>query len=174
MFNLFFTTISTSKQFFSSERDQDSDKKEEQALYITFSQPDWVIAQNERFWLAVTTKKSNPKNSESSEATAKLNVYSRKYNFNCSVVANIQAELYSVCGKTYTLAFAMVQPWKKPFGKAKALGFEKTKGIAWHWREQRCVDFNVQRQISQSHGEISSNCGKTNIFHKTKQIFFII
>ena len=28
------------------------------------------------------------------------------------------------CGKTYTLAFAMVQPWKKPFGKAKALEFE--------------------------------------------------
>ena len=33
------------------------------------------------------------KNSESSEVTAKLNVYSRKYNFNCSVAANIQAEL---------------------------------------------------------------------------------
>ena len=48
----------------------------------------------------------------------------RKYNFNCSVTANIQAEFYDDCGKTYTLAFAMVQPWKKPFGKAKALAFE--------------------------------------------------
>ena len=58
------------------------------------------------------------------EATVKLNVYSRKYS---SVVAKVQAELKSFCGKTYRLAFGLVQRWKKPFGKAKALEFEKKK-----------------------------------------------
>ena len=32
--------------------------KKEQAFYITFSQSDWFIAQNERFWLAITTRKN--------------------------------------------------------------------------------------------------------------------
>jgi len=68
-------------------------QKKEQALSITFSQSDWFIPQNKRFWMAITTRKSYQKNSESSETTVKLNVYSRKYNFNCSVTANVQAEL---------------------------------------------------------------------------------
>jgi len=84
---------------------------------------------NESFWLAVTSRNSSLKNSESSEATAKLNVYSRKYNFNCSVTVKIQAELKSFWCKTYTLAFLKVQPWKKPFGKIKALEFEKKKAL---------------------------------------------
>ena len=63
------------------------------------------------------------------EATVKLNVYSRKY---CSVAAKVQAELKSFCGKTYRLAFGLVQRWRKPFGKAKALEFEKKKGTALH------------------------------------------
>lgn len=32
--------------------------KKEQAFYITFSQSDWFIAQNERFRLAITTRKN--------------------------------------------------------------------------------------------------------------------
>ena len=93
-----------------SERDPDRDTKKEQALYITFSPSDWFIPQIERFWLAITTRNSHRKNSESSEATVKLNVYSRKYiNFNWSVTANIHAELQSFCGKTYTLEEAF---WK--------------------------------------------------------------
>jgi len=36
-----------------------------------------------------------------------------------------------------------------------------TKSVT-HWREQRCLDSNRQRQISQSDCEISSNCGKKN------------
>ena len=75
------------------ERDQVRDTKKEQELYITFSQSDWFIPQNERFWLAITTRHSYHKNLESSKATVKSNVYWRKYNFYCSVTANIQAEL---------------------------------------------------------------------------------
>ena len=103
----------------------------EHVLYVAFSQSDWFIAQNERFWLAIIARNSYHKNSESSEVTAKLNIYSRKYNFNCSVTANIQAELWSFCGKTCILEFVMVQPRKKPFGKAKALEIKK-KGIVLH------------------------------------------
>ena len=78
---------------FFSERDQVRDTKKEQDLYITFSQSNWFIPQNERFWLATTTRHSYHKNLESSEATVKSKVYSRKYNFYCSVTTNIQAEL---------------------------------------------------------------------------------
>ena len=42
--------------FFVNTDDQDRDTKKEQALSITFSQSDWFIAQNERFWLAITTQ----------------------------------------------------------------------------------------------------------------------
>ena len=44
--------------------------------------------------------------------------------------AQSTAELQSFGGKACTLAFAMVGLLKKPFGKAKALEFEKKKGIA--------------------------------------------
>ena len=50
------------------------------------------ILQNERFWLAITTSKSYHKNSESSDKNESWTLNSRKYNFNCSVTANIQAE----------------------------------------------------------------------------------
>ena len=46
---LFFTTISTLKKMFISERVQDRDTKKEQALSIAFSQSDWFISSNERF-----------------------------------------------------------------------------------------------------------------------------
>jgi len=59
------------------ERDQDLDTKKEQALFITFSQSDCFIAQNDPLWFAITTRNSSHKNSESREATVKLNVYSR-------------------------------------------------------------------------------------------------
>ena len=52
-------------------------------------------------------------------------LYGNRQN-NKTVNANIQAELQSVGGKSYTLAFAIVQPYKNPFGKAKAE--EKKKG----------------------------------------------
>ena len=65
----------------------------QRVAYLSFSQPDWFIPQNERFWLAITTKNSEHKNPESSDATVKVNVYSRKYNFNCLGTANIQAGL---------------------------------------------------------------------------------
>lgn len=48
------------------------------------------------------------------------------------MLKKVQAELKSFCGKTYRLAFGLVQQWRKPFGKAKALEFEKKKGIALH------------------------------------------
>ena len=70
--------------------------KKEQALYVTFSQSDWFIPKmsvSSTTSTASTTRNSYHKNSESIEATVKLNVYSRKYNLNCSVSANIQAEL---------------------------------------------------------------------------------
>ena len=68
------------------------------------------------------------------KATVKLNVDSRKYSS-----AN-QAELKSFCGKTYRLAFGLVQRWKKPFAKAKALEFEpKKRNCLTHWRDQRGV-----------------------------------
>ena len=81
------------RKWFFRERKQDRDTKKEQALYITFSQSDWSIAQDERFWLVITTRNDYHKNSELSEATAKLNVYSRNYDLNCLVTANIQWEL---------------------------------------------------------------------------------
>ena len=56
-------------EFFFPERYQDRDTKKAQALSITFSQSDWFIAQNERLWLAITTRKSYHENSESSETT---------------------------------------------------------------------------------------------------------
>ena len=59
----------TKKMFFFSESDQDRDTKKAQALSITFSQSDWFIPQIERFWLAITARKSYHKNSESSETT---------------------------------------------------------------------------------------------------------
>ena len=37
-------------------RDQNHDKKKEQALSITFSQYDWFISQYERSWLAITLR----------------------------------------------------------------------------------------------------------------------
>ena len=40
---------------FFKERDQDRYTKKEQALRVTFSQSDWFIVQNKRFWLAITT-----------------------------------------------------------------------------------------------------------------------
>ena len=70
--------------------------KKEQALYVTFSQSDWFIPKmsvSSTTSTASTTRNSYHKNSESIEATVKLNVYSRKYNLNCSVSANVQAEL---------------------------------------------------------------------------------
>ena len=39
-------------------RVQSVTQKKEQALSITFSQSDWFIFQNERFWLAITTSES--------------------------------------------------------------------------------------------------------------------
>ena len=90
------------------------------------------------------------------EATVKLNVYSRKY---CSVAAKVQAELKSFCGKTYRLAFGLVQRWKKLFGKAKALEFEKKKGIAWHI-DAISVAWLLSTTASRSDCEISSDCGK--------------
>lgn len=84
------------ESFFFSERDQDRDTKKEQALYVTFSQSDWFIPKmsvSSTTSTASTTRNSYHKNSESIEATVKLNVYSRKYNLNCSVSANVQAEL---------------------------------------------------------------------------------
>ena len=70
--------------------------KKEQALYVTFSQSDWFIPEmsvSSTTSTANSTRNSYHKNSESIEATVKLNVYSRKYNLNCSVSANVQAEL---------------------------------------------------------------------------------
>jgi len=111
------------KNFF-WEHDQDRDTKKQQWLYITFSQSDWFIVQSEGFWLAIT-RSFYHKNYELSGVTTKLNIYSPKYNFDCSVTANVQAELESFCDKTHTLVFAMVQPWKKPFGKTNGLEIEK-------------------------------------------------
>ena len=70
--------------------------KERASIVLTLSQSDWFIAQGEHFWLAITRRNSYHKNSELSKATAKLNIYSPKYNFNCSVTANIQAEFQGV------------------------------------------------------------------------------
>ena len=89
---VFYHNSNGKENVFFSERDQDRDTKKEQALSITFSQSDWFILQNERFWLAITTSKSYHKNSESSDKNESWTLNSRKYNFNCSVTANIQAE----------------------------------------------------------------------------------
>ena len=70
----------------------------------------------------------------------------------------------------------MVQQWKKPFEKAKALEFEKKKeGIAWHIDASSVVWTHIQRQISQSDGEISGNCGKISIntFHIPLEVILI-
>ena len=87
---------STFKESVFSERDQDRDTEKEQALNVTFSQSDWFIPKmsvSVTTSIASTRRNSHHNNSESIEATVKLNVYSRKYNFNCSVTANVQAEL---------------------------------------------------------------------------------
>ena len=73
---------------FFSERDQEHDTKKEQGLSIIFSQSDSFISQNEHFWLSQHDNATT--NSESSETTLKLNVYSRRCNFNCSVTAKVQ------------------------------------------------------------------------------------
>ena len=90
LLTIFYYNINVKENVFFWEHDQDRDTKKEQALYITFSQSNWFIAQNECFWLAITTRNSYHMNPEWSKATVKLNVYSQKYNFNCSV--NIQVE----------------------------------------------------------------------------------
>ena len=84
-----------SKKRIFSEGDHDYDTKKEQALYITILQSHWFIAHNEHFRLAIATRNSYHKNSVSSEGTLMLNIkfYSQKYNFNCSVIANIPSEL---------------------------------------------------------------------------------
>ena len=133
-----------------SEHDQDRDTRKEQALYmyITNLQSDWFIPQNERFLLATKTRNGHHKNSESSKANVELNVYSREDNFDCWVTANIQAELSSFTAKhTYLQWYSQGR-------------FEKKKNFVTHWGEQRGVDSYLQRQISQSDREISSNCGK--------------
>jgi len=85
--------FSMSKKNIFPEPDQDHDTKK--AWYITLLQADWFIAQNEHFRLAITTRNSCHKNSESSEGTLMLNIkfYSQKYDFNCLVIANIRSEL---------------------------------------------------------------------------------
>ena len=83
------------------ERDQDLDTKKEQALFITFSQSDCFIAQNDPLWFAITTRNSSHKNSESREGDRKVERLFANIIIicsNCSVIANIQAKLLSFCG----------------------------------------------------------------------------
>ena len=94
--HIFFTTISTAKKMFFSERDQDRDTKKEQSLSII------VVYNFLAIWLVYSPKWTfligyyyKPKLSQEfwiERHEWKLNVDSRKYNFNCSFTANIQAE----------------------------------------------------------------------------------
>ena len=52
----FLPQYSLPKKMSISERDQNHDTNKEQALYITFSQCDWFLSQNERSWLAKTVR----------------------------------------------------------------------------------------------------------------------
>jgi len=149
------------QHFFENVTEIMTPRKSKFCIYITFSQSDCFIAQNEWFWLAIITKNKYNKHSELSEVATKLNVYSRKYNFHCSFTANVQAESLSFCGKICTLAFAVVQLWKKPFRKAKAVEFEKKKVFPDNWCKQCGVDSYIQWQISHSNCKIGSNyCGE--------------
>ena len=81
--------------------------------------------------MAITSRnRYHHKNSESSAAIAKLNVYSRKYNF-CPVTANMQAELYSVFRQKMHLGICICNGTAKEeaIGKVKALEFEKKKAL---------------------------------------------
>lgn len=53
------------------ECDQDHDTFEQASIVIlySFSQSDWLIVENEHFWLVITTRNSYHKNSEWTEPT---------------------------------------------------------------------------------------------------------
>ena len=90
---VFHHNVNVKENVFLFSFDQDRDTKKEQAWNITFPIslvycPKWA------FLIGYYYKKQRcHKDSASSEATTKLNVYSQKYNFICSVTANVEAEI---------------------------------------------------------------------------------
>ena len=128
---LFFTTISTSKKMFLSERDQERDTKKGQELYITFSQPDWFSAQNERFWLAITARNSRHKNSESNYAK-----FIHENTTSAVQLLQIFKQNYNHFATKHTHWYLQWWSHRKRYLERPNTGVWKKKGMA-HWREQR-------------------------------------
>ena len=142
--------------FFFWERYQDRDTKKEQALRIT----DWFIAQNERFWLAIT--KSYNENSESPEAARKVE----------SLFTKIQLQLFSYCKYSSKIIIIRRQEhthWQLQWCSHGRSHLERSK----HWslkkkmalrdtsgRTAWCGLLSIQHLMSQSDCEIDINCGK--------------
>jgi len=181
--NLFFTTISKSKEmFFFWEHDHDRHAKKEQALYITFSQSDWFSAQNERFWLVVT-RDSYRKNSESIKATAKLNVYAIIYTTSTVQLLDFKSAvqymkhfiyhfMFSYCKYSRRIVIILRQnvhivicngaAMEEAIWKGQSTGDWKKKGIAWHIDESSVV--RTVLYYGKLANQISSNCCKNAIF----------
>ena len=97
----------------------------EQSLYITFLQSDWFIAQNKRFWLAITTRNSYHKNSESSKAMQSWTFIHE------NTISTVQ--LLQILKQNYNHFLAKHTHWHLQRCKHGTSHLERSK----HWRKKR-------------------------------------
>ena len=101
--NIKFTTISTLKVrqrrcCFQGLTKVVTQRKSKRCLWLSRSLIG-LFPKNECLWLAITTSKNYHKNSELSETTAMLDVYSWTYNLNCSVTAKNSSRIIDFAAK---------------------------------------------------------------------------
>ena len=81
-----------------------------------------------------------------------------------TVMRNIVVDKRTDNAKPHSICFFFFLPQDQH--QRKCFFQSVTKGVT-NLRKQRCLDSYRQRQISQSHCDISSNCGLKQIFHST-------